>query len=46
MLGLNDRHRPKFVKQYAQLGDLASEALRQYAEEVQNSTFPGPEHCY
>ena len=46
LLGLNDRHRPKFVKQYAQLGDLAREALRQYAEEVQNGTFPGPEHCY
>ena len=46
LLGLNDRHRPKFVKQYARLGDLAREALRQYAEEVQNGTFPGPEHCY
>lgn len=46
MLGLNERHLPKFVKQYAQLGELAREALRQYAADVQNGTFPGPEHCY
>jgi 3-methyl-2-oxobutanoate hydroxymethyltransferase len=46
MLGLNDRHQPKFVKQYARLGDLAREALRQYAADVQNGAFPGPEHCY
>jgi 3-methyl-2-oxobutanoate hydroxymethyltransferase len=46
ILGLNDRHLPKFVKQYAQLGELAREALRQYATDVQNGTFPGPEHCY
>ncbi len=46
MLGLNDRHRPKFVKQYATLGDQAREALRQYAAEVQNGIFPGREHCY
>jgi 3-methyl-2-oxobutanoate hydroxymethyltransferase len=46
MLGLNDRHLPKFVKQYAQLGELAREALRQYAADVQSGTFPGPEHCY
>ena len=46
LLGLNDRHRPKFVKQYARLGDTAHEALKQYADEVQKGTFPGPEHCY
>jgi 3-methyl-2-oxobutanoate hydroxymethyltransferase len=46
MLGLNDRHQPKFVKQYARLGDQAREALRAYAAEVQNGSFPGPEHCY
>jgi len=46
MLGLNDRHQPKFVKQYARLGEQAREALRQYADDVQNGTFPGPEHCY
>ena len=46
MLGLNDRHVPKFVKKYAQLGDQAGEALRQYAADVREGRFPGPEHCY
>lgn len=37
---------PKFVKQYANLGDLASEAIRNYAEEVRQGLFPGREHSY
>ncbi len=46
MLGLNDRHVPRFVKPYARLGEQAGEALRRYAAEVQEGRFPGPEHCY
>lgn len=46
LLGLNDRHVPKFAKQYARLIDTATAAIRQYAGEVQNGTFPGKEHCY
>ncbi len=46
VLGLYDRLRPKFVKQYANLGDLAVEALTQYADAVRNSAFPGPEHVF
>ena len=46
LLGLHDRHLPKFVKQYARLGDQAGEALKRYVEEVQGGAFPGPEHCY
>lgn len=45
-LGLNDRHLPKFVKQYAQLNQIARQALNVYISEVQDGTFPGPEHCY
>lgn len=45
-LGLNDRHLPKFVKQYAQLNQIAREALGVYIQEVQEGAFPGPEHCY
>jgi 3-methyl-2-oxobutanoate hydroxymethyltransferase len=46
MLGLNDRHVPKFVKQYARLCDEARRALQQYVQEVQQGEFPGEEHCY
>jgi 3-methyl-2-oxobutanoate hydroxymethyltransferase len=46
LLGLNLRHIPKFVKQYARLGDQAREALKAYVEEVQNGRFPSEEHCY
>ncbi len=46
VLGLYDRLRPKFVKQYASLGEAAVQALTQYANEVRNADFPGPEHAF
>lgn len=46
VLGLYDRLRPRFVKQYADLGQRAVEALTQYADAVRNSNFPGPEHAF
>jgi len=46
MLGLNDRHLPKFVKQYARLADAAREAIAGYAKEVAEGSFPAEEHCY
>ncbi len=46
LLGLTDRHIPRFVKQYAQLLDLAKAGVLNYAEEVQSGRFPGKEHCY
>lgn len=46
LLGLHDRHVPKFVKQYAHLKEIAQSAVKEYFEEVQNGTFPSKEHCY
>ena len=46
VLGLYDRFLPKFVKRYAQLGELAVGALTQWADAVRNGTFPGPEHVF
>lgn len=46
LLGLHDRHVPKFVKQYAHLKEIAQSAVKKYFEEVQNGTFPSKEHCY
>jgi 3-methyl-2-oxobutanoate hydroxymethyltransferase len=46
LLGIHDGHKPKFVKQWA---DVRSEMIRgvgAYAEEVRTRTFPGPEHGY
>jgi ketopantoate hydroxymethyltransferase len=34
------------VKQYAGLGQLASQAARAFAEEVREGKFPDPEHSY
>ncbi len=45
LLGLTERT-PKFAKPYAALAETMRAAFRAYAAEVQNGTFPGPEHCY
>ncbi len=44
-LGLND-WTPSFVKQYANLGQQASKAARNYIDEVINRKFPDEEHSY
>lgn len=46
LLGLTDRHVPRFVKQYVKLLDLARAGVQNYAEEVQSGRFPDKEHCY
>ncbi|WP_142849254.1 3-methyl-2-oxobutanoate hydroxymethyltransferase [Telmatospirillum sp. J64-1] len=46
ILGLFAEFQPKFVKRYANLGELVSQAAASYAEEVRARSFPGPEHCF
>jgi 3-methyl-2-oxobutanoate hydroxymethyltransferase len=47
MLGLSREHRkPRFVKEFAQLGALVVDAARRYAAEVEAGTFPDAEHSY
>jgi len=46
LLGLTRGHVPRFVKRYADLGATALEALRRYAAEVRDSTFPDESHTY
>lgn len=46
LLGLFERFRPKFVKQYARLSDTIVGALKQYREEVRQRKFPGEEHSF
>lgn len=46
MIGLFDRFVPKFVKQYARVGDIIVDAFKQYAEEVNNGTFPDMSYSF
>lgn len=46
LLGLNDRHVPKFAKQYARLIDAARAGIEAYAADVKSGKFPAGEHCY
>lgn len=46
MVGQFRRFCPKFVKQYAQLGDATVSALQQYKSEVENGLFPTIEHSF
>lgn len=47
VLGLGtNQHLPKFVRQYAQLAQLATEALQQYSADVQAGTFPAANETY
>jgi len=46
MLGYYEGHAPRFVKRYAELGDVIVDALGRYAEEVRNGAFPEEQHTY
>jgi len=46
VVGLFERFTPKFVKQYVQLAPMIREALLHYKREVEEGTFPGPEHTF
>jgi 3-methyl-2-oxobutanoate hydroxymethyltransferase len=47
MAGLRGEGKPaKFVKQYADVSAVLTEAVQQFASEVQAGTYPGAEHSY
>lgn len=46
MVGLFDRFTPKFVKQYVKLSVKILEGVKQYKQEVENTTFPTTEHSF
>lgn len=46
MLALFDDFKPKFVKHFANVGELARTAFANYIKEVQEGTFPAEEHTY
>ncbi|MDL2266629.1 3-methyl-2-oxobutanoate hydroxymethyltransferase [Desulfovibrio sp. OttesenSCG-928-G15] len=46
MLGMFSDFTPKFVKQYAKLGEQARAAFARYIDEVQSGEFPAKEHAF
>jgi 3-methyl-2-oxobutanoate hydroxymethyltransferase len=47
MLGISgEGPQPRFVKRYAEIGELMAAAVSEYAEEVRAHRYPGPEHTY
>lgn len=46
MLGMFSDYVPKFVKQFASVGDIMKSAFAEYSKEVKDGTFPSAEHCY
>jgi len=46
LVGLFEKFTPKFVKKYANLSQDILQALQKYKAEVEQGTYPGPEHSY
>jgi 3-methyl-2-oxobutanoate hydroxymethyltransferase len=46
LLGLFDDLKPRFVKQYADLGSEVRQAVTAYCREVREGVFPAPEHGF
>lgn len=46
MLGLYDKLKPKFVRQYANLWKTTKDAVLKYKQEVKQGKFPTEEHSY
>jgi 3-methyl-2-oxobutanoate hydroxymethyltransferase len=46
LLGFDQQFNPKFLKKYANLGSVITNALDQYHHDVVSRTFPAKENCY
>ncbi|RSM64929.1 3-methyl-2-oxobutanoate hydroxymethyltransferase [Actinoplanes sp. ATCC 53533] len=46
MAGLREGKAPRFVKRYADLSGILTEATRQFADEVRGGEFPAEEHTF
>lgn len=46
MLGMFSDFTPKFVKKFADVGTMMTEAFQAYIQEVQSGAFPEEKHCY
>jgi len=46
MLGVFEAFTPKFVKRYAEVAKISTEALTAYVQDVRSKAFPEPKHIY
>ena len=46
LLGFDDEFTPKFLKRYANLGEIITNALTEYDSDVKEKNFPSEEHTY
>lgn len=46
LLGLFDRYKPKFVKQYADTGEFVLKAIQDFRQDVLKEAFPDEEHSF
>src|SRR6266403_1200343 len=46
LLGLTFGQKPKFARQYANVGQIISKAIRAYCDDVRGGTFPSDEESY
>lgn len=46
LLGLSSGRGPKFVKRYADLRSVMSQAVSEWSDDVRTGVYPGPEHSY
>ena len=46
LLGLFEEFRPRFVRRYAELGEVVRDACRRYGDDVRAGKFPGPQESY
>jgi 3-methyl-2-oxobutanoate hydroxymethyltransferase len=46
LLGVFDQFKPKFTKRYANISEIAVNALKTYAAEVRAGQFPDADHSY
>jgi 3-methyl-2-oxobutanoate hydroxymethyltransferase len=46
LIGQFQAFTPKFVKKYANVAEVITNAMKEYVKEVRANTFPTDEHCY
>jgi 3-methyl-2-oxobutanoate hydroxymethyltransferase len=46
MLGINKEFKPRFLRRYADVFDIATQAVEKYIEDVKSVDFPNEKECY
>lgn len=46
MLGINQEFNPRFLRRYAQVGDIIDQAVKHYVQDVKNKDFPNANEQY